>query len=149
MLSWFSGKGAEAMRNHGVDRELAFHVEELTAANVEAGMEPVEARRQALLSFGGEEQVRQQVREVHSSALREALRFHLRAALRFLRQAPSFACAVVGTLALAIGANSAVFSALEAIVLHGCPFPIASSWYACTSTTASWGSMSPLWPQRV
>lgn len=106
-----------------VDHELADHIERLIDANVAAGMPAEEARRRALIEFGGREQVRQQVREVHLSALAEALRFHFRAAMRFLVKAPGFSLAVILTLALGIGANSAVFSAIDAIVLRPLPFP--------------------------
>ncbi len=105
------------------DREIADHIERMVAANIADGISPEEARRHALIDFGGREQVRQQVREVHLSALAEALRFHARAALRFLLKAPGFSLAIVLTLALGIGANTAVFSAIDAIVLRPLPFP--------------------------
>jgi putative ABC transport system permease protein len=106
-----------------VDRELADHIERMVTANIARGMTPAEARRHALIEFGGRDQVRQQVREVHLSALAESLRFHMRAALRFIVKAPGFSLAVVLTLALGIGANTAVFSAIDAIVLRPLPFP--------------------------
>ncbi len=67
--------------------------------------------------------MKQQVREVHVSVLVEGLRANLRAAWRFIRRSPSFAAAVVLTLALGIGANSAVFSAIDAILLRPLSFP--------------------------
>jgi putative ABC transport system permease protein len=106
-----------------IDREIACHIEALTEANIAQGMSPEEARHQALIEFGGREQVRQSVREVHVSALAESIAFHLKAALRFLRKSPSFSLAVILTLALGIGANSAVFSAIDAVVLRPLPFP--------------------------
>ena len=66
-----------------------------------------------MLEFGGREQVKQQVREVHVSAWLETVLFNLRAALRFLRKSPSFSIVVILTLGLGIGANSAVFSAID------------------------------------
>ena len=87
------------------------------------GLSPEEARRRAILEFGGREQVKQQVREVHTSPLLETLAFNFRAALRFLRRSPSFSAAVILTLALGIGANSAVFSAIDAVVLRPLPYP--------------------------
>src|SRR5262245_41398281 len=94
-----------------VDSEIAFHVAELTDSYVAEGMSPEKAHRRALLEFGGAEQVKQQVREVHTSAWVEALLFNLKAAVRFLRKSPLFSTVVIATLALGIGANSAVFSA--------------------------------------
>lgn len=104
------------------DLEMAYHLEALIEANLSEGMSRDEARRQALLEFGGQEQVRQQLREVHASALIDLAKANLRAGLRFIRHSPSFSLAVVITLALGIGANSAVFSAIDAILLR----PLAS-----------------------
>lgn len=106
-----------------LDREIAFHVETLTQDHIAQGMAPAEARRQALIEFGGREQVKQTVREVHVSALAEAVTANLRAASRFLRKSPTFSFAVILTLALGIGANSAVFSAIDTIILRPLPFP--------------------------
>ncbi len=108
-----------------LDREIAFHLEELTAGYRAQGFASQEAQRRAAVDFGGREQIKQRLREVHTSALLDAFVFHLRAALRFLRQSPAFSVAAVATLALGIGANSAVFSALDAVVLRALPFPRA------------------------
>jgi hypothetical protein len=56
-------------RDESLNREIAFHIAEQTEANIARGMSPDEARRQALLDFGGREQVNQSMREVHLSAL--------------------------------------------------------------------------------
>ncbi|MGO9438504.1 MAG: ADOP family duplicated permease [Terracidiphilus sp.] len=116
-------KPAPADSINSIDSEIAHHIEALTDANIARGMSPEEARRRALVEFGGREQIKQSVREVHVSALAESLAFNLKAALRFLRKSPSFSLAVILTLALGIGANSAVFSAIDAIVLRPLPFP--------------------------
>ncbi len=105
------------------DREMQFHLDSMIAANVASGMSPDEARRRALIDFGGREQVTQQLREVHTTAWLERLRFQLQSAVRFVRHSPSLAFAVVVTLALGIGANSAVFSAVDGILLRPLPFP--------------------------
>ena len=110
-------------RDPEFDREIAFHIDQLTQAGIAQGLSPQEARRRAILEFGGREQIKQQVREVHTSRLLETLLFNLRAALRFLRRSPSFSAAVILTLALGIGANSAVFSAIDAVVLRPLPYP--------------------------
>lgn len=105
------------------DMETQFHLDSMIATYVAGGMPPGEARRRALIEFGGREQVKQQLREVHTSAWFEGLRFQLRSAARFVRHSPSLAFAVVLTLALALGANSAVFSLVDAILLRPLPFP--------------------------
>ena len=117
LTRWF-GK-----RDKALDREIWFHIAEQIEANLARGMSPDEARRQALVDFGGREQVKQSMREVHVAAWLEALKFNLRSAVRFMRRSPSFSLAVVLTLALGIGANSAVFSAIDAVVWRPLPFP--------------------------
>ena len=110
-------------RDEALEREIAFHIAEQAEANVARGMSPEEARRQAMVDFGGREQVKQSVREVHVWAMAESAMFNLKSALRFMRRAPSFSLAVILTLALGIGANSAVFSAIDAVVWRPLPFP--------------------------
>ncbi len=116
-------RNPSARRPQDFDREFAFHIDQLTQAGIAQGLSPEEARRRALVEFGGREQVRQQLREVHTSQFLETLRFNFRAAVRFLRHSPSFSLAVILTLALGIGANSAVFSAIDAVVLRPLPYP--------------------------
>ena len=110
-------------RDERLDREIAFHLAEQMEANVARGMSQEEARRQALVDFGGREQVKQSMREVHLSSLVEAVKFNVKSALRFMRRSPSFSLAVILTLALGIGANSAVFSAIDAVVWRPLRFP--------------------------
>jgi len=103
--------------------EVRFHIEELTDANIAAGMAPEEARRRAVLEFGGGEQIKEELRDVHRVRVVETAVANLKAAFRFIRKSPSVAVTVIVTLALAIGANSAVFSAIDAILLRPLPFP--------------------------
>jgi putative ABC transport system permease protein len=113
----------KSRRDSAFDREIAFHIEKLTQDYIAQGMASEEARRRAGVEFGGREQVKQQVREVHISAFFEALTANLKAAFRFLRKSPTFSLAVILTLALGIGANSAVFSAIDAVVIRPLPYP--------------------------
>ena len=124
-MGWFKWMGLkeDAGDEGRLDREIAFHVEEATRANVALGMSRREARRVALVEFGGQEQVKQTLREVHTWRWAEAMVANLRSAVRFIRKSPSFALAVVLTLGLGIGANSAVFSAVDAILLRPLGFP--------------------------
>jgi putative ABC transport system permease protein len=106
-----------------MDREISYHIVELARSYIAHGLTSDEAHRRAMLEFGGREQVKQTMREVHVSVLAESIRFNVQAAWRFLRKSPTFSVAVILTLALAIGANSAVFSAIDAVVLRPLPFP--------------------------
>src|SRR6266849_4154029 len=106
-----------------LDTELGFHIDKLTSDNIAAGMAPDEARRQAILEFGGREQVMEDLRDVHRVSIIETSLANLKSAFRFIRASPSFSMTVILTLALGIGANSAVFSALDAILLRPLPFP--------------------------
>jgi putative ABC transport system permease protein len=106
-----------------MDREIGYHIAELARSYIANGLTPDEAHRRAMLEFGGREQVKQTIREVHVSALVEGITFNAQAAWRFLRKSPTFSVAVILTLALAIGANSAVFSAIDAVVLRPLPYP--------------------------
>ena len=106
-----------------LDRELRFHVEKLVNDYIAEGMSPEEARRRAVLEFGGREQIKEELRDVHRVRIIESSLANLKSAFRFIHKSPSFSLAVIVTLALGIGANSAVFSAIDAILLRPLPFP--------------------------
>src|SRR6516162_7771533 len=96
------------------DSELRFHIDGLTAENIAKGMTPEEARRRAILEFGGHEQLKEELRDAYRIRFLDTALSHLRSALRFIRKSPALSAIVILTLALAIGANSAVFSAIDA-----------------------------------
>ncbi len=117
------------VRKHRVERELdseiRFHLEALVKEKTRAGLSPEQARREAMLEFGGGEQVKEECRQVHRIVSIETTLANLKSAFRFLRKSPGFSLTVVLTLALGIGANSGVFSAIDAILLRPLPFPHA------------------------
>ena len=113
---FFAGK-----RRAEVDDELQFHIDRQVEANLAAGMNPSEARRQAALAFGGRERVREQCREQRPSWSLELLLRDLRFALRGLLRNPGLTVVCIVTLALAIGANSTVFSLLSQALLRALP----------------------------
>lgn len=123
MTWWWKSLFRKRALNAQLSSEVRFHIEELTDANMAAGMLREEARRKALLEFGGGEQIKEELRDVHRVAIIEPAIANLKAALRFVRKSPSFSVTVILTLALAIGANSAVFSAIDAVLLRPLPFP--------------------------
>src|SRR3974390_1191187 len=106
-----------------LDSELRAYVEMITAERIAAGMPADEARRTALADFGGIEQVKQAVRDRRAGAGVERLWHDLRYGLRQLLRNRGFTCTVIVTLALSIGANTAIFSIVNALLLKSLPYP--------------------------
>ena len=122
-MSWWKSLFRKRAIDEQLDSELRFHFEKLVDENIAAGMAAQEARRQAMLEFGGHEQIKEDLRDVHRVSVIESTLANLKFAIRLIRKSPSFSIAVILTLALGIGANSAVFSAIDAIILRPLPFP--------------------------
>ena len=118
------------IRRHGamdtrLNEEMTFHIDMAAEENVRKGMSANEARRTAMVEFGGREHWREAARdEVRSRPLEELMR-DMRYAVRSLRGAPTFAVAAIATLALSIGATTSIFSVVNAVLLRGLPYPNA------------------------
>lgn len=115
--------GAEQDRD--LDAEMSAHLELAIEENLRRGLSADQARRQALLRFGGPQQARENHREARGLPLLETLLQDLRFALRMLRRSPSFALLAIFCLTLGIGANAAVFSWMEGLLFR--PYPMVAN----------------------
>ena len=106
-----------------LDQEVRSHLQMLVDENIRAGMGPREAERAGRIELGGAEQVKEQVREERLGSSLHSAMSDCRFGLRQLRKNPGFTLTVVLTLALSVGANTAIFSLVNALLLEGLPYP--------------------------
>ena len=127
--------------------EVAFHLDMETQKNIRNGMDPTSARRAAMLAFGGVDRFAEEIRDVRNIGWLEDLAHDLRHALRGLRRAPGFTVSAVAALSLGIGANTAVFSVVHAVVIARLPYAepdrLVRLWEANPKQNIERGAVSP------
>ncbi len=108
--------------NREIDEELEFHIEARVADNIATGMSADEARRDALLKFGGAAATREETRDANIVVAFDTLSQDLSIAARSLRRRPGFSALVIATLALGVGAATTIFTVVESLLLRPLPF---------------------------
>jgi len=121
-----------------LERELLFHLEQNEKELIAGGISPAEARRRARMSLGGPEQVKEECRDARGTRWLEDAWQDFNYALRTLRQRPGFAAIALMTLALGIGATTAMFTLVNGVLLKPLPFSEPKKLVAVHGQSAQW-----------
>jgi predicted permease len=120
-MSWIARLFRRNALEQELDREMQFHLDAAVADHVRAGMPRAEAIRRARIDFGGPEQMKEATRDARGTRWVEDFLHDCRFALRGMRRSPAFASAAVITFAMGVGANTAVWSIMDALMRRALP----------------------------
>ena len=121
-----------------LQEEIAEHLALQTEENLRSGMSPAEARRQARLKLGAPEAIREYHHAEQSIPFVENLFQDLRFAVRMLLRSPGFSLIAIATIALGVGATTAIYSVIDATLLHPLPYPTPANLCALKPTFPAW-----------
>src|SRR5215510_6503717 len=141
LLNWLRLRNLES----GLDRELKYHIDRRVGDLMQSGLPEPEARRQAALELGGGAQVQEEVRDIWLTRWLRDFTYDLRFSARAFLRSPSFTGTAVLSLALGIGATTAIYSLLDQVVLHALPVPeperlVLIDWKGDQTTVNAFGS---------
>jgi len=132
-----------------LDAEMRAHLDLLEHEKRRAGLSAEQARRSARVELGGIEQVKEEVRGARAGAWFDALRRDVSFGARQLRRNPGFTAVAVLTLALGIGANTAIFSVVDATLLNVIPYPHSENILSLAENSKRTGDMGVSWPDLM
>ncbi len=121
-MTWWSRLWRRKKLEQDLGRELQFHIAERISELKSTGLSETEARRRVRQEFGGIEQVKEECREARGTLWLESIWLDARYGMRLLKRNPGFCAIVIATLAVGIGANTAIFSVVDGVLLRPLPF---------------------------
>jgi hypothetical protein len=141
LLNWFRRRNLES----GLDRELRYHIDRRVNDLLLSGLPESEARRQTALELGGLTQIQEEVRDIWLTRWLRDFAYDLRFSARSFLRSPSFTATAVLSLALGIGATTAIYSLVDQVVLHALPVHqperlVLIDWKGYQATVNAFGS---------
>ena len=142
-MTWLGRLLRRSRLEKELDAELRDHLERQVADYASAGMTEAEARRRALVEFGGIERAKEYCRDARGTRYLDDLALDLRYGVRVLRRSPAFTFVAIASLALGIGANTAAFTLVDSLILRS--LPVRDSERLVRLQGGSW--TNPIWEQ--